>query len=85
MLELIAKILSLGVAMMLASPMVFPLSFYLLGSQVHPRLRTFFLFLGTALVGAGVAVAGFYVGQVTVPDAGPTRASAIIDKIALDN
>lgn len=79
MLELLAKILPLGVAMMLASPMVFPLSFYLLGSKVHPRLRTFFLFLGTAVVGVVVTIAGFFVGQVTVPDAGPTLASALID------
>lgn len=79
MIQLLAKILSLGVAIMLASPMVFPLSFLLLGKKVQPKMRTFFLFLGTLVVGVAMAVIGFFIGQAVEPGAGPTVVSAVID------
>ena len=79
MIQLLAKILSLGVTIMLASPMVFPLSFLLLGKKVQPKMRTFFLFLGTLVVGVVMAAIGFFIGQVVEPGAGPTVVSAVID------
>lgn len=79
MLELIAKVIPLDVAMMFSSPMYFALALIFLGSPVHPKLRTMCFAIGSLLVGAGIMIAGFVVGGAATPGDGPSVVSASID------
>ncbi len=79
MLELLAKVIPLDVALLFASPMFLALAIFYLSSQLRPKARTLAFVFGMLVLGIPVAIAGFFVGQATVPDSGPTAASAIID------
>ncbi len=79
MYEFLAKIIPLDVALLFASPMFLVLAIFYLSSSLRPKLRTLAFMLGMLVLGIPVAIAGFFVGQVTVPESGPSVVSAIID------
>jgi putative Mn2+ efflux pump MntP len=78
MASLLVKIIPLDLAAAL-SPGIFALTLVLLGSQFHPKIRTFSLFLGTLVVAAGLALAGLALGQATPSEVKATLLSAVID------
>lgn len=79
MLELFAKIIPLDIALLFASPMFLALAILYLSSQVRPKARTVAFLIGMLILGVPAAIAGFFVGQASVPDSGPTVVAAIID------
>lgn len=80
MFQLLVKIIPLDLAATL-SPGILALALVLLGSQFHPKLRTFSLFLGTLIVAVGLASAGLFLGKVAPSEVKPTIISALVDLI----
>ncbi|MCL5407711.1 MAG: GAP family protein [Patescibacteria group bacterium] len=80
MLGLLAKIIPLDFAATL-SPGIFALTVVLLGSKQNPKLRIISMLTGTLMVGIGIALLGYTIGQVATPDVKKTIVSALIDII----
>lgn len=80
MVQVLLKILPLDIAATL-SPGLFALALFLLGSTFKPKLRTFGFFLGTLIVGIGISLAGFFIGQAVSEGTGETLPSAIFDLV----
>lgn len=78
MLGLLAKIIPLDLAATL-SPGIFALTMVLLGGKNHPKLRTLALLFGTALVGAGIALLGYSLGQVAPLGLKQNSTTAFVD------
>lgn len=78
MLGLLAKIIPLDLASTL-SPGIFALAIVFLGSKFHPKLRTFYFLIGSALVGLGLAFLGLHFGKLTSVDIKPNLVSALVD------
>ncbi len=78
MFGLLAKIIPLDLASTL-SPGIFALVIVLLGSKFHPKLRAFYLLLGSLIVGIGIAFFGLSLGKLASIDIKPSAIAAIVD------
>jgi threonine/homoserine/homoserine lactone efflux protein len=79
-LGLLIKIIPLDFAATL-SPGILALALILLGSAQHPKGRTISFFLGTLLVGIGIALLGFFLGQMAPVETKQNVTSAVVDLI----
>jgi threonine/homoserine/homoserine lactone efflux protein len=80
MTQLLLKVLPLDLASAL-SPGIFALALILLGTNIKPKLKTFSLLVGTLIVGVGINLLGFELGQIVDKNSGGSLVSAIIDLI----
>lgn len=80
MFQTLIKVIPLDLAAII-SPVLFGLVIFLLGNKNHPKASTFTILLGALIVGIGITLAGFALGNTTEKSANPSIWTAIIDII----
>jgi len=80
MFEILSKIIPLDLASTL-SPGIFALTIILLGNKSYSMLRTLSMFFGTLLVGVGIALLGYFLGQAAPTGIKQNITSSVVDII----
>jgi len=81
MLDLLAKIIPLDLAIIIGSPAILAIALLLLAEKYKPKIKTFAFMLGILTIGIGITLLGVSLGQVSPTDQEETMTSAIVDLV----
>lgn len=79
MLDLLAKIIPLDLAIIVGSPAMLAIALLLVAEKYKPKTKAFTFMLGLLTIGIGITLLGVSLGQVAPTDQKETMTSAIVD------